>query len=214
MPLETGMRRFYWLDQKHLRGHAGHVVQLSGRIDIPVLSYTPARETQPASFRVETRIVDGVALSVRAEEWIASTPKHVLLYQWLGLGTPKFAHMPLLRNADKSKISKRKNPAARLTWFVEQGYLPEALRTRKPQNEIKHTGKPMFDELYADEARLEQFMNAMAGISMGPFHALAETFERLRQREEVHGQEQRQHDVGAVDAGDGGRGSPESCCFR
>ena len=36
--------------------------------------------------------------------------------------------MPLLRNADKSKISKRKNPAARLTWFLEQGYLPEALR--------------------------------------------------------------------------------------
>jgi glutamyl-tRNA synthetase len=36
--------------------------------------------------------------------------------------------MPLLRNADKSKISKRKNPAARLTWFVEQGFLPEALR--------------------------------------------------------------------------------------
>ena len=41
---------------------------------------------------------------------------------------PKFAHMPLLRNANKSKISKRKNPAARLTWFIEQGYLPEALR--------------------------------------------------------------------------------------
>jgi glutamyl-tRNA synthetase len=36
--------------------------------------------------------------------------------------------MPLLRNVDKSKISKRKNPAARLTWFVEEGYLPEALR--------------------------------------------------------------------------------------
>ena len=35
--------------------------------------------------------------------------------------------MPLLRNTDKSKISKRKNPAARLTWFKEQGYLPEAL---------------------------------------------------------------------------------------
>ena len=40
---------------------------------------------------------------------------------------PAFAHMPLLRNTDKSKISKRKNPAARLTWFREQGYLPEAL---------------------------------------------------------------------------------------
>ena len=36
--------------------------------------------------------------------------------------------MPLLRNADKSKISKRKNPAARLTWFVDEGFLPEALR--------------------------------------------------------------------------------------
>jgi predicted O-methyltransferase YrrM len=57
------------------------------------------------------------------------------------------------------------------------GDLTEALRTGKPQNEIKHTGKPMFDELYADEARLEQFMNAMAGISAGPFMALAEKFD-------------------------------------
>jgi glutamyl-tRNA synthetase len=64
---------------------------------------------------------------VRGEEWISSTPKHVLLYDWLGWERPAFAHMPLLRNADKSKISKRKNPAARLTWFREQGYLPEAL---------------------------------------------------------------------------------------
>ena len=65
---------------------------------------------------------------VRGEEWISSTPKHVLLHQWLGLPLPAYAHMPLLRNTDKSKISKRKNPAARLTWFREQGYLPEALR--------------------------------------------------------------------------------------
>jgi glutamyl-tRNA synthetase len=65
---------------------------------------------------------------VRGEEWIASTPKHVLLYQWMGWDAPAFAHMPLLRNADKSKISKRKNPAARLTWFLEEGFLPEALR--------------------------------------------------------------------------------------
>jgi glutamyl-tRNA synthetase len=69
----------------------------------------------------------GITHVVRGEEWISSTPKHLLLYRWLGLQTPEFAHMPLLRNADKSKISKRKNPAARLTWFVEQGYLPEAL---------------------------------------------------------------------------------------
>lgn len=69
----------------------------------------------------------GITHVVRGEEWISSTPKHILLYQWLGLPMPELAHMPLLRNDDRSKISKRKNPAARLTWFREQGYLPEAL---------------------------------------------------------------------------------------
>ncbi len=69
----------------------------------------------------------GITHVVRGEEWISSTPKHLLLYRWLGFDEPAFAHMPLLRNTDKSKISKRKNPAARLNWFLEQGYLPEAL---------------------------------------------------------------------------------------
>lgn len=70
----------------------------------------------------------GITHVVRGEEWISSTPKHLLLYRWLGWQAPQFAHMPLLRNTDRSKISKRKNPAARLLWFREQGYLPEALR--------------------------------------------------------------------------------------
>jgi O-methyltransferase domain/Dimerisation domain len=55
--------------------------------------------------------------------------------------------------------------------------LTEALRTGAPQNEIKLTGRPMFDELYADPARLEQFMHAMAGISAGNFQLLAEKFD-------------------------------------
>jgi hypothetical protein len=57
------------------------------------------------------------------------------------------------------------------------GDLTEALQTGKPQNEIKRTGTAMFEELYSDPDRLEQFMNAMAGISMGPFQALAEKFD-------------------------------------
>jgi predicted O-methyltransferase YrrM len=57
------------------------------------------------------------------------------------------------------------------------GDLTEALQTGKPQNEVKHTGKPMFDELYSEPARLEQFMAAMSGISLGNFHVLAERFE-------------------------------------
>ena len=62
----------------------------------------------------------------RAEEWITSTPKHVLLYQAFGWEPPEFIHMPLLRNRDRSKISKRKNPTS-LEWYRRQGYLPEAL---------------------------------------------------------------------------------------
>lgn len=57
------------------------------------------------------------------------------------------------------------------------GDLTEALETGRPQNEVKHTGTAMFEELYSDPARLEQFMGAMAGISAGNFHALAETFD-------------------------------------
>jgi hypothetical protein len=60
------------------------------------------------------------------------------------------------------------------------GGLTEALQTGRPQSEIKHTGKPVFDELYSDPARLEQFMGAMSGISVGNFHALAEKFDFSR----------------------------------
>jgi hypothetical protein len=55
--------------------------------------------------------------------------------------------------------------------------LTTALKTGLPQNEIKETGKSMFEALYADPARLEQFMDAMSGISMGNFIAFAEKFD-------------------------------------
>jgi len=63
---------------------------------------------------------------IRAEEWISSTPKHVLLYEAFGWELPRFWHMPLLRNADKSKISKRKNPVS-LNFYRDSGYLPQAM---------------------------------------------------------------------------------------
>ncbi len=62
---------------------------------------------------------------IRAEEWISSTPKHVLLYGAFGWQRPRFWHMPLLRNIDRSKISKRKNPVS-LVYYRDSGYLPEA----------------------------------------------------------------------------------------
>ncbi|HTV13770.1 MAG TPA: glutamate--tRNA ligase [Acidobacteriaceae bacterium] len=63
---------------------------------------------------------------IRAEEWISSTPKHVLLYQAFGWQVPRFWHMPLLRNQDKSKISKRKNPVS-LVYYRQAGFLPQAM---------------------------------------------------------------------------------------
>ncbi|HEY0262913.1 MAG TPA: glutamate--tRNA ligase [Granulicella sp.] len=63
---------------------------------------------------------------IRAEEWISSTPKHVLLYEAFGWEQPRFWHMPLLRNLDKSKISKRKNPVS-LVYYRQAGFLPEAI---------------------------------------------------------------------------------------
>ena len=58
--------------------------------------------------------------------------------------------------------------------------LPEALRTGKPQNEMKHGGKGMFEELYAEPARLEQFLGGMTGLSRLNFEAFAEKFDFSR----------------------------------
>lgn len=58
--------------------------------------------------------------------------------------------------------------------------LTEGLRTGRPQNELKHGGTSMFAELYSDPARLEQFMDAMTGISRDNFQALAERFDFSR----------------------------------
>ncbi len=63
---------------------------------------------------------------MRAEEWISSTPKHVVLYKAFGWQEPAWHHMPLLRNADKSKISKRKNPVS-INYYRDTGHLPQAL---------------------------------------------------------------------------------------
>jgi glutamyl-tRNA synthetase len=63
---------------------------------------------------------------LRGEEWINSAPKHKLLYQYFGWDMPVLCHLPLLRNSDKSKLSKRKNPTS-ILYYQRMGYLPEAL---------------------------------------------------------------------------------------
>jgi glutamyl-tRNA synthetase len=63
---------------------------------------------------------------IRAEEWLSSTPKHIVLYEFFGWKLPVFAHVSLLRNPDKSKLSKRKNPVW-ASYYLDQGIFSEAL---------------------------------------------------------------------------------------
>lgn len=64
---------------------------------------------------------------IRGEEWLPSTPKHILLYDFFGWEKPKFAHVSVLRNPDRSKLSKRKNPVW-VSDYKAKGYLPEAIK--------------------------------------------------------------------------------------
>jgi glutamyl-tRNA synthetase len=82
---------------------------------------------------------------IRAEEWISSTPKHILIYQAFGWELPVFAHLPILRNPDKSKLSKRKNPVW-ASWYLEQGFLPDAVLNYLALMGWSHPdGKEIFD---------------------------------------------------------------------
>ncbi len=63
---------------------------------------------------------------VRGEEWLSSTPKHIQLYKYFGWEVPQVAHLPLLLNADKSKLSKRQGDVA-VADYADKGYLPEAM---------------------------------------------------------------------------------------
>lgn len=103
----------------------GTVEIATAQIDDQVLMKSDGFPTYHLANVVDDRLMK-VSHVIRAEEWISSTPKHVLLYEAFGWEQPVWIHMPLLRNADKSKISKRKNPVS-INYYRDAGVLPEAL---------------------------------------------------------------------------------------
>ena len=68
----------------------------------------------------------GITHVLRGEEWLPSAPKLIKLYEYFGWEQPKLCYMPLLRNPDKSKLSKRKNPTS-VTFYERMGFMPEAM---------------------------------------------------------------------------------------
>jgi len=95
------------------------------RLDDQVLLKSDGFPTYHLASVVDDHLME-ITHVIRAEEWISSTPKHVYLYKAFGWQEPVWVHMPLLRNPDKSKISKRKNPVS-ILYYQKAGYLPKSL---------------------------------------------------------------------------------------
>jgi glutamyl-tRNA synthetase len=103
----------------------GPVEIAATQVDDQVLLKSDGFPTYHLANVVDDRLME-VSHVIRAEEWISSTPKHVLLYEAFGWPQPEWIHMPLLRNQDKSKISKRKNPVS-INFYRDAGILPQAM---------------------------------------------------------------------------------------
>ncbi|MEJ2581409.1 MAG: glutamate--tRNA ligase [Acidobacteriota bacterium] len=103
----------------------GDITIANQQVDDQVLLKSDGHPTYHLANVVDDHLMK-ITHVIRAEEWISSLPKHVQLYQAFGWDLPVFCHLPLLRNSDKSKISKRKNPVS-LDHYRQAGILPEAL---------------------------------------------------------------------------------------
>ena len=103
----------------------GEITIPFAQIDMQVLVKADGMPTYHLAVVVDDHLM-GITHILRGEEWLNSVPKHKLLYDYFGWSMPELIHLPLLRNTDQSKLSKRKNPTS-VTYYRDMGYLPEAL---------------------------------------------------------------------------------------
>ena len=116
-PLEgrTGFNDLIW----------GEVVFEHSTIDDLVLLKSDGYPTYHLANVVDDHLME-ISHVLRAEEWLSSTPRHLLMYQALGFEPPQFAHLPMILGADRAKLSKRHGSVS-ITEYREQGYLPETM---------------------------------------------------------------------------------------
>ncbi len=101
-------------------------VSFQGRtIDDQVLLKSDGFPTYHMAHVVDDHYMD-TGIVLRGEEWLSSLPKHLLLFRMLGWNPPRYAHVSLLLNKDKTKLSKRQNSVS-VEEYIEKGYLPEAI---------------------------------------------------------------------------------------
>ena len=103
----------------------GEVIFQNELIDDQVLIKSDGFPTYHLANVVDDHLMQ-ISHVIRGEEWLLSMPKHILLYDYLGWEKPQFAHLPLLLNEDRSKLSKRQGDVA-VEDYRKKGYLPQAL---------------------------------------------------------------------------------------
>ncbi|HRH92908.1 MAG TPA: glutamate--tRNA ligase [Candidatus Peribacteria bacterium] len=103
----------------------GHITFRGHTVDDQVLMKSDGFPTYHLAHVVDDHFMK-MDIVIRGEEWISSLPKHLILFEMFGWTPPKYAHMPLLLNKDRSKLSKRQNDVA-ASHYIEKGYLPEAI---------------------------------------------------------------------------------------
>ncbi|MCS7093115.1 MAG: glutamate--tRNA ligase [Patescibacteria group bacterium] len=103
----------------------GRIVFKSDDLDDQILIKSDGFPTYHLAVVVDDHLMK-INYVIRGEEWLSSTPKHIILYQAFSWSLPFFAHVPLLRNPDRSKLSKRNNPVW-VSFYLQQGIIPEAL---------------------------------------------------------------------------------------
>ncbi|MCO1335687.1 glutamate--tRNA ligase [Microbulbifer sp. OS29] len=122
------------------------------QVDAQILLKSDGMPTYHLANVVDDHLME-ITHVLRGEEWINSAPKHKLLYEYFGWEMPELCHLPLLRNPDKTKLSKRKNPTS-ILYYQRAGFMPEALL-----NYLGRMGWSMPDERekFSLEEMLEQF---------------------------------------------------------
>ncbi|GAM23617.1 hypothetical protein SAMD00019534_067920 [Acytostelium subglobosum LB1] len=103
----------------------GNVQFLNQQIDDQILMKSDGFPTYHLASVVDDHLMR-ISHVIRGEEWLNSTPKHIILYEAFGWKPPHFAHVPLLLNSDKSKLSKRQGDVS-VDSYINKGYLPQAL---------------------------------------------------------------------------------------
>lgn len=95
------------------------------QVDMQILLKNDGMPTYHLANVVDDHLME-ITHVIRGEEWINSAPKHQLLYHYFGWDMPQLCHLPLLRNPDKSKLSKRKNPTS-ILYYQRMGFMAEAV---------------------------------------------------------------------------------------